>query len=305
METPLSVPAPPYSIRDIITYRALPWVASEEFLFLTEIPLKFEPFLVQPTYYCFGLITEGSLQIAINDCCYTLSLNSLMVYRPGQTFKVQAITDGTKGAFVLFTRKFLDYLDENIFSVKAHSFLSNGRPALVELTTDDRDHLVRTFREIFALLQHLSKRDWELIARNLASALIYETDAILKEYKLPSPAGSSEPNQLFDKFMHLVRTCFQQHRNLGFYADELCVSPSHLHAVVKRISGKTPTTLIQHQVIRQAKQLLADSTENVSEIAYQLQFSDPFAFSKFFKKHTGYAPSQYRAHTAQPTDSDR
>jgi AraC family transcriptional activator of pobA len=82
---------------------------------------------------------------------------------------------------VLFTRRFLDYLDENIFSVKAHSFLSKGRPSLIELTPTHRDHLLRTFREIFALLQHLSKRDWELIARNLTSALVYETDTILKE----------------------------------------------------------------------------------------------------------------------------
>lgn len=305
METTLPATAPKYSIRDIIDYRALPWVASEEFLFLTEIPLKFEPFLVQPTYYCFGMITEGRLEIAINDCCHRLSPHSLLVYRPGQTVKVQAVAKGTNGVFVLFTRKFLDYLDENIFSVKAHSFLSNGCPALVELLPDDRDQLLRTFHEIFALLQHLSKRDWELVARNLASALIYETDAILREYDLSPPKGFAEHNQLFASFMHLVRGCFQQHRNLGFYAAELCVSPSHLQAVVKKISGKNPTTLIQHQLLRQAKYLLADTTENVSEIAYQLHFSDPFAFSKFFKKHTGCAPSQYRGLATQPTDSDR
>lgn len=157
-------------------------------------------------------------------------------------------------------------------------------------------------------MQHLSKRDWELIARNLISALVYETDTTVREYLLPSPAGPTEPNRLFDKFMLLVRDYFQQHRNLAFYADALCVSPGHLHTVVKKVSGKSPTTLIQHQVVRQAKHLLAAATDNVGEIAYQLAFSDPFAFSKFFKKHTGFAPSQYRERAAQaaplPADLD-
>jgi AraC family transcriptional activator of pobA len=294
MSAILSMPVQQYSIRDIIDYRALPWAASEEFLFLTEIPLKFEPFAVESTYYSFGMITEGSLEIAINGCCHKLSANSLLVYRPGESFKIQAIAAETRGAFVLFTRRFLDYLDENIFSVKAHSFLSKGRPSLVELTPTHRDHLLRTFREIFALLQHLSTRDWELIARNLTSALVYETDTILKECDQPLPAGTAASNHLFDSFMQQVRQHFQAHRNVSFYADLLSVSPDHLHAVVKSVSGKTPTTLIQHQVMRHAKYLLAGTPANVSEVAYQLHFSDPFAFSKFFKKHAGCAPSQYR-----------
>jgi AraC family transcriptional activator of pobA len=50
MSATASMPMQQYSIRDIIDYRALPWAASEEFLFLTEIPLKFEPFAVESTY---------------------------------------------------------------------------------------------------------------------------------------------------------------------------------------------------------------------------------------------------------------
>jgi hypothetical protein len=37
------------------------------------------------------MITEGSLEIAIKDCCHKLSANSLLVYRPGESFKIQAI----------------------------------------------------------------------------------------------------------------------------------------------------------------------------------------------------------------------
>jgi AraC-like DNA-binding protein len=46
--------------------------------------------------------------------------------------------------------------------------------------------------------------------------------------------------------------------------------------------------------IKRAVELLADSDLNVSESAYSLGFSDPFHFSKTFKKETGLSPAHYR-----------
>jgi AraC-like DNA-binding protein len=40
--------------------------------------------------------------------------------------------------------------------------------------------------------------------------------------------------------------------------------------------------------------LLKDSELIISEIAYNLGFSDPLYFSKYFKKEVGVAPQQYR-----------
>ncbi|MGI4870841.1 MAG: helix-turn-helix domain-containing protein [Janthinobacterium lividum] len=293
-----------YSIRDLLNYRALPWRASEEFWFLTDVPTAFEPFFVQPTYYCCGLLTEGKLDIDIDHECHCLTTQSLLVYRPGQRWKVRAVAEGTKGAFVLFTRKFLDYLNENIFSVRAHSFLSPGRPALLTLGPADSAHLQSLFSDIFALLRHLSPHDWEAIARTLTSALLYETDTLLKEYLGPLPAGLSETSRLFDAFSRLVKEEAAQHRNLSFYADALCISPGHLHAVVKKTVGQSPRVLLHQQVIQQAKYLLATTPDSMGDIAEHLHFSDTFAFSKFFKKHTGDAPSHYRRRAAAPADSD-
>ncbi|WP_158800022.1 AraC family transcriptional regulator [Pedobacter sp. L105] len=287
-----------YSIRDIIDYRELSWPESEEFLFLTKVPDKYEPFSVNPTYYCFGMITQGNLEIEIDKQYYKLSPNSLMIYRPGQVFKVISVSEDTKCALVLFTRKFIDELNENIFSVQSHSFLSHGIKTVIELIDNDRDKILGTFKEIFALLQHLSKPHWELIARNLTSALVYETDTLLRDYIGSAKVAVNKENELFIRFKNLVANHFKESRQLAFYASKLCVSTNYLYVLVKKISGHYPTQLISNQVISEAKYQICQTAGNFSEIAYLLNFSDPFAFSKFFKKHTGYSPSQFRKQAA-------
>jgi AraC family transcriptional activator of pobA len=288
---------PQYSIRDIIAYRSLDWPNSKDFLYLTQIPLTFETDFVKPDYYCFGMITRGQLEININGNTHNLSLNSLLIYRPGQLWKVSNVAEGTTGSFILFNRKFLDSLNENIFSVKSHSFLSPGIPSLIELNDPDSGKIKSLFSEIFTVFHHLSKPNWELVARNLTSALIYETDEIVAGYIQADQAITNKEDELFSRFNQLLAAHFKTNRKPEFYASLLCVTPNYLYTVLKKISGKTPTDLINTKVITEARYLVSYTLTSFVEIARDLNFSDPFTFSKYFKKSTGSSPLHYRTKT--------
>jgi AraC family transcriptional activator of pobA len=292
-----------YSIKDIIAYRGLDWPNSEEFLYLTEIPLTFEVDFVKPDYYCFGLIDQGQLEININGNLCNLTPNSLMIYRPGQLWKVSNVAEGTTGSFVLFSKKFLDSLNENIFSVRNHSFLSQGIPTLIELNNADREKIRNLFSEIFTLFYHLSNSSWELVARNLTSALIYETDNIVSQYIHAGQVITNKEEELFSRFNHLLADHFKTNRKPEFYASVLCVTTNYLYMVTKKISGHTPTELINKKVISTARYLVSYTLLSFVEIARDLNFNDPFIFSKYFKKGTGYSPMHYRTHTAPLIDA--
>jgi len=285
-----------YTIRDIINYRSIAWLESEDFLYLTELTVKFEPFFMKPDYYCFGMLTEGKMEININAELHELSASSIMIYRPNQIFKVTKVEEGTRGVFVLFNKKFLDNLNENIFSVKSNSFLSQGTQTVIELSNDDQKKILTTFSEIFSLLGHLSKSKWELIARNLTSALIYETDNILEAYIDHHNINSNSEIDLYIRFNNLIESHFSTCRNVSFYADELFVSAETLRNAVKIVCGKTPGDLISSKVITRAKYLAGYTSTSFSAIACELNFSDQFAFSKYFKKHCGFSPMHYRKH---------
>lgn len=83
-------------------------------------------------------------------------------------------------------------------------------------------------------------------------------------------------------------------RQPSFYAEQLNIHPNHLNAVVKRITDKTASQLIQQYLITFAKSLLVQTELSIKEIAYRLQFTEPTHFNAFFKKQTGITPQQYR-----------
>lgn len=72
------------------------------------------------------------------------------------------------------------------------------------------------------------------------------------------------------------------------------LSPSYLNTICKEALGKTLTDLISGRLILEAKRLFSYSDLNVSQVASRLNFADPSYFTRFFKKHTGLTPEQFK-----------
>lgn len=75
---------------------------------------------------------------------------------------------------------------------------------------------------------------------------------------------------------------------------ELGMSRVHLYKKLLAITGKTPIEFIRIIRLKRAAQLLRESQQNVSEIAYQVGFNNPKYFSKYFREEFGVLPSVYQ-----------
>ena len=75
---------------------------------------------------------------------------------------------------------------------------------------------------------------------------------------------------------------------------ELGMSRVHLYKKLLQITGKTPIEFIRIIRLKRAAQLLRESQQNVSEVAYQVGFNNPKYFSKYFKDEFGILPSVYQ-----------
>ncbi len=62
----------------------------------------------------------------------------------------------------------------------------------------------------------------------------------------------------------------------------------------KRATGKTLINYIADKKIALAKEKLANSNDTVTHIAYEMNFVTVHYFTKFFKKHTGFTPGDYK-----------
>lgn len=73
------------------------------------------------------------------------------------------------------------------------------------------------------------------------------------------------------------------------------ISATHFSRLFKQAFGTSPIDWLRRERINQAKRRLADTRDDVKEIAEQVGYTDRYFFSKDFKRHTGVTPSQFRA----------
>ena len=101
------------------------------------------------------------------------------------------------------------------------------------------------------------------------------------------------PEQL-KQFLSELDTHFKTDHEIGFYASQLAITSKTLNNLCKKTLGKTAGEIITEKLNMEAKKLLLYSHQTLSEIAYELGFSDPSHFNKFFKRQIGVLPAIYR-----------
>jgi AraC family transcriptional activator of pobA len=74
----------------------------------------------------------------------------------------------------------------------------------------------------------------------------------------------------------------------------MSVSANYLSQSVKLASSKNALTFIAERLTIEARSLIQYTDFKIAEIAYQLNFSDPTNFGKFFKKNVGISPAGFR-----------
>lgn len=157
---------------------------------------------------------------------------------------------------------------------------------------------------------NLTRSHMRLLGEQLKSDIPYKKDAILSTLsslfyvlmgvwndsrsKEKHDGQSTRTKVTFDKFMKLVSEYHTQYRNVGFYADKLCLTPKYLSKLVKNATGRSAPEWIDSYVILEAKNLLKYSGTTIKEIVYKLNFPNQSVFYKFFKARTGMTPTEYR-----------
>lgn len=96
------------------------------------------------------------------------------------------------------------------------------------------------------------------------------------------------------KVVQLITEHYKDQRCAQFYADQLGISLQHLSTTVKQVTGKSVLDTIAYIVIIDAKAQLKGTDMTIQEIAYSLNFPNPSFFCKFFRRHVGMSPLEFR-----------
>lgn len=218
------------------------------------------------------------------------SLNNLLFFvTPGQviTWEVADITDG----FLLyFKREFLDFYRGNI--AKDFPFFAVSDTNYVRLIDDTSKELYSDLVQLRKTFEQDSPYQQQQL-QGLTLAFLFKCRALFEQFR-NEQSPRSKQQDLFYRYLQLVNRFFVEYHNVEEYAAILNVTPNYLSSVVKAVSGRSTKSLLDERIVTESKNLLIYTARTVSEIAYELHFSEPTHFIRFFKKHTGTTPAEFR-----------
>ena len=243
---------------------------------------------------------DGSFQLGFNLDTYEIHERSLLITAPGNIIRLSAYDENkiadSELIFALLSKDFVSniHVDFDKTLQAAVRFLES--PCLT-LNAEQLDIASDYFTLARKIIHSQMDNKREIISSLLTSITylavnLWRND--IASAKERQDMSSLRVNQTYEQFIALVSQHHNKERGMAFYADKMHITPKYLSKIIKQASGRSGPDWIDSFVVLEAKNLLKYTDKPVKEIVWQLNFSTPSVFNKFFKKHTNLTPSEYR-----------
>lgn len=158
---------------------------------------------------------------------------------------------------------------------------------LIGLETGANDYLTKPF----------SLAEIRLRVKNM----LHLRTALHKNYEgnqIPRPDNANVLNKKDTEFLEIMNQTIQANLSSQLFgatelSEQMFLSVSQFNRKIKSITGITTANYIRNYKLQRAVEMLMEGRQ-VAETAWEIGFGDPVYFSKVFKKHFGYPPSEVK-----------
>ncbi|HTI24893.1 MAG TPA: AraC family transcriptional regulator [Kutzneria sp.] len=237
-------------------------------------------------FHTINLVTDGHGDRAADFTTYPCRPGTLLWIRPGQVQRYD--WSGTmNGPHVLFTSAF-----PARFSGADHLVADWSGPVCWQLGAGPDYALVATLLD--QLRAEFTRADGPIsteILQFLLAALLLQIDRLPRPDQDGDPHAGGEP---YARFRAELARSYRTTRRAEDYAQRLGYTVRTLTRACLAATGQPVKHVIDERVALEARRLLAHTDEPVAVIARRLGFSEPTNFGKFFTRHTGMTPGEFR-----------
>lgn len=237
------------------------------------------------------LCTKGNISANVNTHSYQLGKGSLLLYGEDSIVEYYDVSPDIEFHAIVFSRQLMEDTMIDLKSViPIFKYVIDNIDELLKL----EDEEVALLEKFFSLMYDMIEFGKMVIVRDIFAGFVRTTGEMYSKRLTDGVRIKSRQEDYFEKFIRQVTRHHQKERSVKFYADALHITPKYLSTIIKEISGKSAASWINDFVIQQSKILLKFSGKSIQEITYELNFSTQSFFGKYFKRHTGMSPSEYR-----------
>ncbi len=242
-----------------------------------------------------GVTVSGTTRLRINGKPYELRPNTLFIFNENTVIEQVKASIRSSGYMLTYSRSYLNRIHvdtQDVISIY-HGFM--GEPCIT-VDPDEASYindLSKLMRATLAGDATTANRDRVLAA--LFAAMFHYVMGIIPKHTFVGQADvSNRTDELFNRFVVLLREHCRTQRSVEFYAAQMGITPKYLSLILKKNSCRNASKLIDEAVVYEAKRLLKYSGLSIGEISDNLNFTSQSFFGKYFKQRVGVSPSRYK-----------
>ena len=236
---------------------------------------------------------KGTANIEIDLIPYELVANTQLIIIAGSIVHNISNSDDFKISYITFKHEVYDEATAQLepsftFFLKEYPCVQLGEKKINKM-----NYLVEAMEDFYNEKNNCFRV--KIFKNNIQSFLLDVYDKTRTLFKIEKSEEVGRREELFIKFIHLIHKYCPQQREVGFYAEKLCITSRYLSSITQNVADKSAKYIIDKHAIQRIKIMLKYSNMSIQDISYELNFPDQSFFSRYFKKHTGMSPLEYRA----------
>jgi AraC-like DNA-binding protein len=181
----------------------------------------------------------------------------------------------------------------------SYSFFSYEVAEALHLSDKEQGILNDCVRNIAGELEeNIDRHSQTVLVSNIELLLNYCARYYDRQFITRKALGTgvvAQVEKLLDVYFHSDELKGSGLPTVAFLAERVHLSAGYLSDLLKKETGMSAQDLIHYRLIEEAKTVLLNSNQSVSEIAYSLGFEYPQYFSRLFRQKTGKTPVEFRS----------
>jgi AraC-like DNA-binding protein len=230
-------------------------------------------------FYSIEFVASGKGTVVLGDKKYALFAGKVFSYGPSIA---HIITNETEFPLVKY---FVDFTGP-----EALKMLQKFGPALgCAVQVSAPDVIIRIFEDLIKNGQTGSSYS-PLICTAILQQLIFK----IAETSIIENTRTTAAFYTYQKSREIIQKNCLTFRSLGEIAEECHINNAYLCRLFKRFDNQSPYQYLMQMKMNLAAQRLQSPNSSIKEVALEFGFSDPFHFSRVFKRIFGIPPGTFK-----------
>ncbi|MCF2593375.1 AraC family transcriptional regulator [Bacteroides caecigallinarum] len=239
-----------------------------------------------------ALCMGGEIEASVNLNNITVREKDIITLMPGSIFQIKDLKGELKIFFIGFSSKYVEREDKA--KTLLDTIYSTMRKPKMTLSETGARMAEKYYNLMIEMYEYFDEKIKSEIAHNIFTDTHKGISLLYKKKSANETVSTSKSEQLCKAFTQMVMQHYNDNRNVAWYAEKLGITHAHLCSIVKQSTGKTCADIISSMVIMDAKSQLKSTQLSIQTISDSLNFANMSFFGKYFKRHVGMSPLEYR-----------